>query len=269
MSTRNWDRLFFVSLLLAALVYLPKLAFPDSALYTRILLPQLLLSVAAVLKIAFLALATVYAFRCLRYFEAGNPVRPAWQMLGGGLALYLMGQTVLGAYQIVLRVATPFPSLADLFFQLSMVVLIASLVVFLRAYSATLGVALRELAGVGVLALALLAVVGVIVLRPIAFEEAPAIEHLLNFSYPFLDGLLLVPGLMLLRLTMKFRGGSLWVVWLLLLLGFFCVAAGDIVFAYFTTLELTELDPLLDLVFAAAYIFFAWGTRRQLAILEG
>lgn len=269
MSARSWNRLFAASLLLAGLVYLPKLLVPDSALYTRILSPQLLLNVAAILKIVFLALATRFAWRCASFFEPGNPVRPAWLLLTAGFGLYLLGQTVLGVYQVLLRIATPFPSLADVFFQLSMALLIASLVSFMRAYSQTLGVALGELAGFGIVALALLVLVAAVVLRPIAGQEAPPLERLLNLAYPLLDCLLLVPGLMLLRLTMKLRGGSLWTVWMLLLLGFFCVAAGDILFAYFTTLGLEILDPLLDLVFAAAYVFFAWGTRRQVEILEG
>lgn len=268
MSRRSWDRLFAASLVLAALVYLPKVALAESALYTDVLSPQLLLNVAAVFKIAFLALATAFAARCVPHFESEATVRSAWRLLAAGLGLYLLGQTVLGVYQIVLRVATPFPSLADLFFQLSMLVLIVALVVFLSAYSRTLGVALGELAGVGLGALVVLVLVGVVVLRPIAAEEAPLAERLLNLAYPILDCLLLVPGLMLLRLTLKLRGGSLWTVWLLLLLGFFCVAVGDILFAYFTTHELVALDPLLDLVFVAAYVLFAWGTRRQLAILE-
>lgn len=269
MSARIWDRLFAVSIALAALVYLPKLALADSVLYSRVLTTQFLLNVAALLKVVFLALATRFAWRCLSFFERGNPVRPAWLLLTAGLGLYLLGQTVLSVYQVVLRVDTPFPSVADLFFQVSMIVLIVSLVVFLRAYSQTLGVALGELAWVGLVALAVLLLVAIVVLRPVATEEAPLLARFLNLAYPLLDCLLLVPGLMLLRLTMKLRGGSLWIVWMLLLLGFFFVAAGDILFAYFTTLGLEILDPLLHLLFAAAYVLFAWGTRRQLAILEG
>jgi hypothetical protein len=64
----------------------------------------------------------------------------------------------------------------------------------------------------------------------------------------------------------------LWRVWALLLLGFCFIAAGDILFAYLTTLGLDALDPLLHLVFVCAYVLIAWGVfeqRRIVAVLRG
>jgi hypothetical protein len=51
----------------------------------------------------------------------------------------------------------------------------------------------------------------------------------------------------------------MWEVWTLLLAGFFCMGVGDILFAYFSTLEMTHLDPLLDVMFTWSYMLLAFG----------
>jgi hypothetical protein len=64
------------------------------------------------------------------------------------------------------------------------------------------------------------------------------------------------------------RGGSLWKVWMALLLGFVFLAAGDILFAFFTTLGKSALDPLLDVAFAWSYILIARALVTQHGILS-
>ena len=75
-----------------------------------------------------------------------------------------------------------------------------------------------------------------------------------------------MPTLVLLRMMLRLRGGQLWLVWARLLGGVFFMALGDILFAYFTTLEFSAVDPLLDLTFAYAYILLAWGAYTQVAL---
>jgi hypothetical protein len=106
------------------------------------------------------------------------------------------------------------------------------------------------------------------VLVPIATAEAPLTEQLLNLGYPTLDLILMVPAFVLLRLMLRLRGGQLWLVWARILGGVFFMAVGDILFAYFTTLEFSAIDPLLDLSFAYAYILIAWGAHTQYALVR-
>ena len=55
---------------------------------------------------------------------------------------------------------------------------------------------------------------------------------------------------------------------LALLLGFVFLAAGDILFAFFTTLGKSGLDPLLDVAFAWSYILIARALVTQHGILS-
>jgi hypothetical protein len=96
----------------------------------------------------------------------------------------------------------------------------------------------------------------------------PVAEKALNVAYPISDLLLLIPVLMLFHMALMLRGGKLWRVWMALLVGFILLALGDILFAYFTTMEMGFLDPLLDVMFTCSYIFIAWGASFQYSFLR-
>lgn len=117
------------------------------------------------------------------------------------------------------------------------------------------------------LATAVLAALGFVALAPIAATPAPTGVRALNVTYPVLDLLLLVPTIVLARMAFKLRGGAMWLVWSRLLTGFSLMALADVLFAYFTTLGFTSLDPWLDLLFAWSYVFMAWGAAAQVRVL--
>ena len=83
-----------------------------------------------------------------------------------------------------------------------------------------------------------------------------------------LDFVALVPALVLVRVTIAFRGGGVWRVWAALLLGWILMAAGDVLFAYLSTAELPKLVPFVDLTLLLGYLFAALGTMLQVELLE-
>ena len=104
-------------------------------------------------------------------------------------------------------------------------------------------------------------------LEPIARSSAAPLVTALNLAYPSLDLVLLVPAIALLWLTSRFRGGAIWRTWAALLLGFVCVAVGDILFAYFSTLGIQRLDPLVHAMYIVAYGSVAAGGMIQHKLL--
>jgi hypothetical protein len=92
---------------------------------------------------------------------------------------------------------------------------------------------------------------------------APPLEKALNTAYPAFDFLILIPLLILLRITVAFRGGRVWTIWAALLGGFVSMCAGDILYAYFSTLGQSWLEPILDALFILAYILMAQATMKQ------
>jgi hypothetical protein len=256
-------------MVLMGAIFLPKVLAPESAIYRDLLTPQAILFIAAPVKLLFLLIGAVYASRAAASFESTNPVRTAWLLLASGLSAYVAAQSVLAFYQLVLGRAAPFPSIADLFFVPATLLLAVSLFFFVRVYK-SVGFEVAETFDVRIVlffVLSLLAVFFLVVGRPVLASDAPWAERALNIAYPVLDSILLVPAVLLLKMALSMRGGSLWKVWMALLLGFVFLAAGDILFAFFTTLGKSALDPLLDVAFAWSYILIARAVVTQHGIL--
>jgi hypothetical protein len=257
-------------MVLLAAALLPQLVVGDSALYEKFLTSTVLTLLASPIKLLFLVWASLLSRRCLGFFERSNPARAPWLLLTIGLSSYTLGQAILAVYQVILVTSAPFPSAADLFFVPATALLAAALFVFVHVYRRAgypVG-AMGQVLAVGLLVLALLAALVLWTLRPVLVADAPLMEKALNVAYPVLDCFLLLPTLLLLRMAVLLRGGSLWRVWMALLGGFVCVSIGDILFAFFTTQEMTVLDPLLHLAFAYGYILMARSMASQYSILS-
>lgn len=251
-----------------ALLYLPRFFWPELGLYTNVLTDATLLRLGAPLKVLFLFLGALYAWRCSRLFEPGNPARPTWRFLSLGMAGFFLGQSTLAGYQLV-RGDTPFPSPADVFYLLAYPPLLLGFVSAIRAYEAVgypVGTA-KERWVLGLATGAVLAVVAVIVLRPILAAPATPLERFLNGAYPVLDLVSLVPVVLLLRIALRFRGGSVVRVWIAVLVGFLFLSTGDVVFGYFTSMGYAKLDPFVHVTFVWAYIAFSYGAVEQHRLL--
>jgi len=265
MTAQRWN-LFCGCLMVAlALAFLPKVFLADSALYTRILTPHVILLIGSPTKLLFLFLAVHFSWKTAAAFGAGNPVRTPWRFMAAGFLGFFLGQCILAVYQIVLFVETPFPSPADPFFLLGTVSLVVAFILFILAYREAgfpVGTS-RQLtlafAVMGFLALA----AGLGIILPLVEGHETRIGLALDSAYILLDLALLAPGLVLMTTAVKLRGGALVKVWGFLLAGTLCLAAGDILGGFFAATRMDLLDPLLDLMFAWSYILCARGAIFQ------
>jgi hypothetical protein len=107
------------------------------------------------------------------------------------------------------------------------------------------------------------AVAGYPILRPLWTEPAPPLVKFLNFLYPVLDTLVVIPAVLLIRISLRFRGGTVWKVWTTLLGGFVCLAAADTLFSYFIVFDWVELGDLIDAMFLLGYGCLALGVLYQ------
>jgi hypothetical protein len=237
--TRRSRPLFVLLLVLAVTVavFLGKVLDPEAALYTRFLGDPELLWLGALAEVAFLGIAFAFAAWNAREFEPGNPSRRAWRLLAAGLLGFLPGRATLSIYQIA-GVTDPSPSVADAFLMIGYPLLIAALVQFLRAYAAT-GLPIGSRAGrwaLGLGSAAILGLLGYSILIPIVWTPGPLLKKFLNVAYPVFDWVLLVLTLVLLRISVRFRGGAVWKVWIFLLSGFFLLSVADIFRAFLSGL---------------------------------
>jgi len=221
-------------------------------------------------KLGFLVIAAAAAIGSAKHFERDNPMRSTWRLFAAGFVAFAAGQAVLCTYQAVLRLPSPFPSLADVFFMCSYPLFLAALLQTIRAYGASgypIGTAFeRALTAAAVAAAA--GAIGYPTLKPVVAIPAPPLEAFLNVAYPVLDLAVLIPVVILLRIAIRFRGGQVWKVWAGLLTGFVLMCVGDILFAYFTALERQDLDPLIHVMYVLAYAALARGALGQHQLLK-
>lgn len=246
-----------------ALLFLGHAVVPGFAPYASVLDARGLLVLGALTKLSLLLGAGLWALAAARHLDAESSMRGAWRLLGAGLLSMFAGQACLAPYQLLWRIPSPFPSLADVFFVGAYPLLFAALVGFRRAFEES-GFASEGEGGGGrralLLALVLLAVPA---LWPVLSAGRPPLETALNLVYPVLDLLLLAPAVLLLRLSLRLRGGAIWPVWGGLLAGFAFLAGGDLLFGYFSSLQQAHLESVVDVLFVAAYGGFLFGCVRQ------
>jgi hypothetical protein len=146
---------------------------------------------------------------------------------------------------------------------------VAALFAFMRAYEEAgypVGSAGERLAVAAAVAIAG-AAVGYVVLRPVLLGPSSGLAKFLNVAYPVLDLVLLVPTVLLMRMTLAMRGGAAWKMWVALLGGFLFLCVGDILFAYLPAIGREGVDPLIHAMYILSYALTAYGVLRQHELL--
>ncbi len=271
MRFRRTVRVFFWGMAaLLCLLFVPKLFLSETALYQEILTSTVMRFIASPIKMVLLFGGALLAWASAKTIGRDNPAFWPWLVMGAGVALSGVGQSCLSYYQLLMGIGAPFPSVADPPFVLGTILIALATFMFVVIYFRS-GLAFGGVTDIAITVTAAaltLSVVGVIVLRPIAAAEADPIKQLLNLGYPSLDLILLLPTIALTRMFVRMRGGQLSILWLRLLGGFFLIAIGDVLYAYFSTMNYSTLDPLLDLCFAGGYLMIAWGTFTQFELVK-
>ena len=261
--SRAIDEVHAIVLAVLAGLLLPELLWPDAPLFRDLLTPEVMHPATAVVKLMLQISAAHAAFACASRFAANDRTRRSWRWLGVGMSLMAGGQLVLAWWQLVLQSPAPFPSIADALFVPATLVLAAGLGDFASAHARSgLDVGGRSLAWrTAGITTVLLVLVLFAPLHAVLDTPAPTLTRTVAVTYPLLDLLLLVPTIVVLRQTAHLRGGKLWRGWVAVLAGVLALAIGDLAFAYFSTLGLVALDPLLDFAFASGYLLVGWGAR--------
>ncbi|MCP4896845.1 MAG: hypothetical protein GY906_07705 [bacterium] len=272
MTTRRRLDLWFGSLMLVlATLLLLRIPFGSSNFYSDIIDAKTMLVIGSVIRIISLFVAWFFIRRGARQFEEGNPARTSWRLLEYGLGGFFIAQLVLGGMNTFLADGAPYPSVADAIFVFSTILLVIGIASFNRVYSLVGIVSSNRTQSTLIAAVAtiVLLIVNWKALAPIISADAPALETFVNCAYPVLDSVLAIASLVLLRTTLSFLGGHLWRVWLALLAGFLCLAAGDILYAYYSTMKMAALDPIMDVMFTWAYLLMARGAIDHFHLITG
>jgi hypothetical protein len=226
--------------------------------------------VGGLLRLTLVAVAAVAAALAVRSLDTDNPARNSQSLLAGGFAIYLLAQGTIFVLTLTHGGTPPYPSVADLGFFAAMFLLIAGVASGIRSWLA-LGLfphGGRRAAAAAILAAVPLAVGVAFTIRSLAGAASTPLQEAADIAYPVLDSILLVLIVAMLSLTALLGKGTVGAVWRSLLLGFLAMAVGDVVYSFFAGFNLDVLDPVLDVLYTAAYALMARGALLQLQLLR-
>lgn len=188
-----------------------------------------------------------------------------WLFLSVGILLYCLGELSWMVYEVILG-KDPFPSIADAFWLAGYIPLFIGLMLTVVETKVSLISSRTPL---------LCIIIGTIVAASIVFlispilrsSEITLVEKVLDLAYPLGDLFLVIPALAILIL---YERGLLGKPWLFILAGFVFFSAADLLFSYFTWMEIYDVFPfnLVDLLWALGYFAIALGAVYEIAIIE-
>jgi hypothetical protein len=211
------------------------------------------------------ALAAILAFLAGSRFDRGVPQQRAWLLLGVGMALWTVAESLWMYFEVGLDVEVPYPSFADVIFAIGYIPLVLGLLIGYRGFGVRLPMPRRLI--VALAYAVLLAALAYWFLRPMFFgpEAAGPVESFIDSYY--LVGDLTLAFMATLSLIVVWNGliGRPWVS---ILIGMLLFAVSDSAFSY-TAWEGSYAvggnwqSAVIDVAYFAAYLTVILGAYRQ------
>ena len=223
----------------------------------------------AMIKLGGLVISAIAAFLVAARHDPADRQKPAWIIMAVGLLLYCGGQSVIAYHQVILEIKLPFPSFGDPFVVIFEFLLIWSLFGFCNIFRKSglpLGSSLAFWSPT-LISVVLFVVLIPPLLAPVAVSDDPPTEVFLNIFYPVAGFLFLAASAVAMRVGFLFKGGRLRLVWVPLCLGFAAVMISDILFSFLTALDISWVEPLMDLLYLLAYLLIPSGILAQLSLM--
>jgi hypothetical protein len=183
-------------------------------------------------SVVFGSLAAAVLFTSARCFDADNPLRRIWLLIGAGMAAYAVGDLVWAVLDIRSGFgAVPYPSVADLFYIAMYVFVALGLVRTARAFGRAARVTRALVIGAVLTVLAAALFYVLIAAQVVGDPTTSLLQKVLGAAYPIADILfLLAPAFFILLAAPHFRGARQWWV---LAFGLIAMSLSDIGFTWF------------------------------------
>ena len=218
------------------------------------------------LPIPLSILTTLFALLLWHKFAPRSPGRTLWAILFTGWGAWAIGE-ILYAIFAALSDEVPYPSLADGFYVIGSIALIAGLYSNILKTPGKLSP--QKSALLATLYFLIITVPATFIIWPLIQNSDPSqpLATVLDVTYAVLDILLLLRGV---RLLIDYGGGSRSHGWLLLIIGFILVTFADLGYSYTNSFGLYYPDNNVNLVttlvfsfpYSLAYIFWMLGIYR-------
>ena len=178
-----------------------------------------------------------------------------------GFFLWFLGEITYSSYALLLGVAIPYPSVADVFWLTGYWLVLLGMTLSIEPFR--FAVKRQSLVLATLVSIVTSVVVAAYLVIPVIAISADTTTNMVGFAYPISDIALLFASILGLLL---FRGGKVAHGWYLLVLGTLLFSVADILFS-FTTARGTYFDgPPLELLYDYGYVCFGLSLHNQLKV---
>lgn len=215
-------------------------------------------------------LAAIMGMYTARTYQLKNIHGKSAAFIGGGLALFFVGELLFFLYQYVFH-TDPFPSPADVFYLTAYPLILAGLLIEVRVHKPHFNeFSKSSIALMLPIVLALTAVVSYFGIYKVYDDSSSALANFIGMSYGIADLFILVPTLYVLKLALQFRGGKLFNSWMFIFFAMLFMLGGDILFASYNDQYSQAEWPytLIDLLWTASYLLFAYSFYYTASVLK-
>jgi hypothetical protein len=211
---------------------------------------SIITAASAALSLSIIAVITAYKRRIERFFVYAQIIFTV------GLALWLVAEVTWAYYQLVLEIGTPFPSTADAFWLSGygfFTYFMFRIYNFLNKANEKFIAVLVSLATAIILGYILNLTFGI---ADLLSAQEGSLAWVISIAYPILDGILLVPAVLILW---SLRGKNVASAnWSLLALSIVLVTVGDIGFGYSAVIDKAGKEEWIwDLFYNSSYLAMA------------
>jgi hypothetical protein len=211
---------------------------------------SIITAASAALSLSIIAVITAYKRRIDRFFVYAQIIFTV------GLALWLVAEVTWAYYQLVLEIGTPFPSSADAFWLSGygfFTYFMFRIYNFLNKGNEKFIAVLVSFATAIILGYILNLTFGI---ADLLSAQEGSLAWLISIAYPILDGILLVPAVLILW---SLRGKNVASAnWSLLALSIVLVTVGDIGFGYSAVIDKAGKEEWIwDLFYNSSYLAMA------------
>jgi len=202
----------------------------------------------------FIAGATVItaAFALKRYWGGlRSKLTQVWLCFAIGIFFWFLGELTWAIYTLILKIAIPYPSVADAFWLMGYMPLLLALTAYL--YLVKPAISKTILAGSSTIVLILGILSSYFLVAPALMQETDLLTKALDVAYPTLDFIMLILAITGLIVLAKSRVSK---SWMLFNIGILIIVIGDSLFSYTTAHNTYYEGHPLELFLHFGYLLF-------------
>lgn len=220
-----------------------------------------------VIELGYLPLSVigvVFVTRAIQHLSGDRQSQKAWALIGGGLASYFIADGIWSWY-VLAGTSAPFPSVADIFYLVSMVLLVLGVIRF-PTVPITREAYLRYWIDASILLTGGTVLIGYLVIgRENLVGEALTLDLVLLLAYPYMDLMLIIAVLLI--ILRRPRPGKIGML-MILAAGIILVAAGNLWWVYQEAREshVTDVPPYA--LWMVGYALMVASPQRQVDVIR-